>query len=346
MGCIYKRKWKDKKTGEMIEGDTLWIKYYDEDGKAYHESSHSDRITKAKKLLKRREGEISKGEIPGIRFDKIRFDELAKDFLTNYRVNKKKTLKDAMRYVEHLKETFGRMKVNSITTDKIEEYINKKMEQGLSNASINRELSALKRMFHLASQWSPPKVRQVPYIPMLKESNTRKGFFEHEEYLALKEALPSYLKPMIAFAYHTGWRLGEVLSLTWDKVDLKQGIIRLDPGETKNEEARTIYLNEELRREIKTLHGNRNLGCPYVFHHDGQRIKRFTRAWKTACIKAGLCEILQDENGMAVIVKDKEGEEKVVKVPNKIFHDFRRTAIRNMVRAGVPERVAMEGIRS
>jgi len=72
-------------------------------------------------------------------------------------------------------------------------------------------------MFYLALECTPPKVIQVPYIPMLKESNIRKGFFEPEEYAALKNALPSYLKSIIAFAYDSGWRKGEILALKWER---------------------------------------------------------------------------------------------------------------------------------
>jgi integrase len=172
--------------------------------------------------------------------------------------------------------------------------------------------------------------------------NTRKGFFEHDEYLALRDALPSHLKSIVTFAYHTGWRLGEIRGLTWDKVDLKQGIIRLDPGETKNEEARTIYLNDELMKEMKALHSTRRLGCSYVFHLNGQLIGEFRKSWKTACIDAGICEVLKDEGGKPVVINDKRGNERAVKIPTKIFHDFRRTAIRNMIRSGIPERVAMK----
>jgi len=94
--------------------------------------------------------------------------------------------------------------------------------------------------------------------------------------------------------------------------------------------------------EMKALHNNRRLGCPYVFHRTGERIKRITRSWKTACIKVGLWEPLKDKNGNTVIVRTKKGKEKVVKVPTKIFHDFRRTSARNDVRAGIPERVVMK----
>jgi len=197
-------------------------------------------------------------------------------------------------------------------------------------------------MFHLAAQCTPPKVNLIPYIPMLKESNVRKGFFEHSEYLAVKAALPEELRPIITFAYHSGWRKAEILGLTWDKVDLEQGVVRLDPGETKNEKGRTLYMNEELFQEIHKLHSKRRLDCPYLFNRDGVQIKGFRKAWDSACIKAGLWEPLRDGDGNVVTIKNKKGEEKIVKVPTKIPHDFRRTAIRDMIRSGTPERVAME----
>lgn len=324
MGTIYRRK------------SVYWIKYY-RNGKSYYESSHIDKKEVAKRLLQKREGEIAKGELPGIRFDRIRFDELAEDFLTEYRINRKKTLVKAVCSVKLLKEVFGGMRVTGITTAGIREYIDKRMEKGATNAMINRELAALKRIFRLAYQRTPPKVGQIPFIPMLKESNTRKGFFEHHEFLALREVLPDYLKSLVTFAYYTGWRLGEIRGLTWDKVDLKQGIIRLDPGETKNEEARTIYLIEELTEAMKVLHNSRRLGCRHVFHRNGDPIGEFRKSWNTACIAAGLFQILRDAEGKPIT--DQKGRE--VKVPTRIFHDFRRTAVRNMVRSGVPERVAM-----
>jgi len=340
MGTIYKRKWKDPKTGELVEGSIFWIKYY-RHGKPYRESSKSEKPKDAERLLKRREGEIAEGKLPGIYFDKVTFDALAKDLVTDYTVNGRDTLKRVKWSIDCLKESFEGARATDITTDKVKAHIEKRMKDGLTNASINRELAVLKRMFSLGAESTPPKVSLIPYIPMLKESNVRKGFFEIEEYQALKNALPSYLKPVVTFAYHTGWRSGEVLNLTWDKVDLKQGIVSLNPGETKSEEARTVYLDEELLKEMKALHTNRRLGCPYVFHRNGEAIKSFRKVWATACIKAGLCKALKDEKGNPIVIKGKKGEEKTAMVPTKLFHDFRRTGVRNMVRAGVPERVAM-----
>ena len=268
-------KEKKKHRGIYQRGNIWWIKYY-RNGKPYYESSKSDKITKAVRLLKKREGELEE------------------------------------------------IRVTDITTEKIERFIEKRKEDGLANSSINRELAALKRMFHLGAR--ARKVDHIPYIPMLKESNTWKGFFDHREFLALREALPYYLKPVVTFAYHTGWRVGEILGFTWDKLDMTEKTVRLDPGETKSEEAWTISLDEERSKEMTILHAKRRPGCPYIFHREGQKIKRITRAWETACRKSGLWTFDEKKDRMA---------------PTRIFHDFRRTAVRNMVRSGVPERVAM-----
>lgn len=198
----------------------------------------------------------------------------------------------------------------------IKEYIEKRRKGGLSNASINRELAGLKRMFHLGRQCTPPKVGVVPYIPMLKESNVRKGFFDHQEFVALRKALPDPINSVITFAYHTGWRRKEILTLTWDRVDFQGGTIRLDPGETKNGEGRTVYMNKDLLAEMQFLHMNRAKSSPLVFHRDGKAVKDFRKAWVAALEETGL--------------------------KGRIFHDFRRTAVRNMVRSGIAERVAMQ----
>ena len=188
--------------------------------------------------------------------------------------------------------------------------------------SIERHYSAFKYAISRIEDmpWTPPKINIIPYIPMLHENNSRKGFFEHGEFIALRDALPQYLKLFVTFGYNTGWRHSEIANLKWSQVDLVNGIVRLEVGETKNDEARTFYLDEELKEKFQDLYESRKTGgyiSPFVFlNHTGtDRIKRFDKAWKKACRDAGI--------GV------------------RLFHDFRRTAVRNMVRAGVPERVAM-----
>jgi site-specific recombinase XerD len=124
--------------------------------------------------------------------EKLRFETFAQDYLRDYAVNGKKTLRDAQSNVDRLTEFFGGDRVIEITSRRINEYIGTRRVGHLSNGSINRELSALKRMFHLAARQEPPTVQHVPVIPMLKERNTRTGFFEHEEFLSLRGCLPDH----------------------------------------------------------------------------------------------------------------------------------------------------------
>ncbi len=280
MGSIYKR------------GKVYWIKYY-RNGKPYRETTKSQKEADAKRLLKKREGEISEGKLPGIYFDRVKFDELAEDFLRDYRINQKKSLDKAERSVGHLKGQFEGMRVPEITSPKIEAYIEKRMKwacnecrkkfdaqdecpfcrsddlkKGAANATINRELSALKRMLNIGARQTPPKVDRVPYIPMLKENNVRKGFFEHAEFVALRDALSSYLKGFVTFAYKTGWRMSEITGLTWNQVDRGNGIVRLEIGDTKNDEGRTVYLDDELQEIFHSRWENRKRSrklTPYVF---------------------------------------------------------------------------------
>jgi len=307
MGSIYKR------------GNTWWIKYY-RNGKHYRESSQTTKKMVAKKLLDRREGEIAQGKIPGILFEKVTFEQLAEDFLRDYRINQKKSLVRAQRSVKHLSKYFGGDYVPSINSPRINAYIEMRLEGGAANATINRELSALKRMLSIGAKQTPPIVERVPHIPMLKENNIRKGFFEHHEFLALREALPDYLKGFVTFGYQTGWRISEITSLTWAQIDRSLGIVRLEVGETKNDEGRTIYMDDELKIIIQhqwDIRKEKGVLSPYVFPNQRNLgpIKDIRFSWFKACKEAG--------------------------IGRKLFHDFRRTAVRNMIRSGISEGVAM-----
>ena len=339
MGMIYKNKYKDK-AGAVHESEVFWLKYY-RNGKAYRESSKTTKEDDAKKLLRLREGEIAKGKLPGVYFEKVTFAELAEDLKRDYLLNMRKSQRRVEECLAHLERFFEGYKVPRITSDKVQAYIQLRLSEDAKNGTVNRELSALKRMLQLGAIQTPPKVDRVPYISMLKENNVRIGFLEHAEYLALMDKLPDYLKPVVSFGYTYGWRHSEVIGLTWDRVDLKSRVVRLEPGTTKNDKGRTVYLDDEILDMLKELFSRRRLDMPYVFLRDGQPIKGFRKAWAKACIEAGLCEVRKDRQGKPVVVKDRKGNEKAVKVSTKLFHDLRRTAIRNLVRSGVSETVCM-----
>ncbi len=327
-------------------GRIWWIRYY-RNGRRHEESSGSERKGVAIDLLKSREGDVVKGVPVSAKIGRLKFDEAADDVITEYRINNRKSLDELERRIRlYLKPFFGGRKMAGISTTDVRTYVAHRQELGVvaakgrregerigdvSNAEINRELTILKRIFNLAIQAG--KLLHKPHIPMLRENNTRTGFFEPEQYASLLAHLPEALCPVITFAYITGWRIAsEVLSLEWRHVDFKSGEVRLDAGTTKNGEARVFPMTDDLRGLLHGLHAEheqwKRAGqiVPWVFvrlvadERGGEkrprRIVAFNKAWRAATIAAGC--------------------------PGRIPHDLRRTAVRNMVRRGVPERVAMQ----
>lgn len=251
-------------------------------------------------------------------------DTLLDALLADYRINGKRIDWAAIVVDKHLRPFFGKMPIDRVGTGTITQYIAARREKKIANATVNRELALLRRAFNLGRIASPPKVARVPHIPTLQENNVRKGFFEHDQFLAVRAQLPDEIKPILTFAYYTGCRKGEILALKWAQVDLAEEVVRLEPGTTKNDEARAIPLAKELREILamrKEIRDQTYPNCPWVFFRDGERVRDFRGAWEKACKAAGLT--------------DADGE------PSRIFHDLRRTGLRNLIRAGVPERVAM-----
>lgn len=249
------------------------------------------------------------------------FEDIAADFVRDYEINLKRSVGKARKSVERLGAFFAGWRAVSITASDVRAYVEKRLAAGFANGSVNRELAALKRMLRLAVDAG--RLDRAPHIAMLREAPPRAGFFEAEQFRAVLRGLPEPVRPVALFAYETGWRYREVLGLQWRQVDLDRGCVRLDPGTTKSGEGRLAYLSPALLDALRAraaatrdLERRRGLVVPHVFHRRGRQVRGFRRAWRSACNRAG--------------------------APGMIFHDLRRTAVRNMVRAGVPERVAMQ----
>ena len=199
-----------------------------------------------------------------------------------------------------------------------------RLEQGAAKATANIEQAFLRRGFRLAAKAG--KVATRPEMSMLHLDNARTGFFEVEQFEAVRRHLPDHLKPLAQVAYLTGWRRGELLSRQWRHIDLKLGKLRLEVGETKNGKGREFPINAlpELRAAIETQRARvseieRSTGqiIAHVFVNPaGAPLVDFRNAWRTARRLAG--------------------------APGRLIHDFRRTAVRNLERAGVPRSTAMK----
>jgi integrase len=294
-------------------------------GTLVREASGTASQTEATRLLKRREGAAAEGRQTSTGAAKVTLGELLDDLEVEYQANER-DLGRLRVSLAHVRPSFNTVRAARLTTSAIRSYTVARQHEGAAAASINRELAAIKRACSLAMQATPPKLYARPYIPILTENNTREGFFEREQFEAVRRHLPEELRPLVTVAYITGWRVPkELLPLTWARVDFKAGTLRLDPGKTKNrkEGGRVFPMTPELRRCLEAQRAatdevqKRNGAIiPFVFHRDGQPIRCLDKTWHTACQEAG--------------------------VSGRLMHDFRRSAIRNLERAGVPRSVAMK----
>jgi integrase len=189
-------------------------------------------------------------------------------------------------------------------------YIERRRAEGAKSATINRECEIVKQA---AKHWvreNPGSAVGLRYVPRLPENNVRTGFFERDDFLRVCAALPRHLALVTRFAYVTGWRKSEILSLRWDQVNKE---IRIH--DSKNGHGRVVPVSGPLQEIIEDALMSKFPECPLVFQDpSGHRIGDFRKAWKSACKQAGC--------------------------PDRLFHDLRRTAVRNMIEAGIDRQVA------
>ncbi len=302
-----------------------WMKYYD-NGKVVRECTGTEKETEARRVLKDREGKVATGQPVLPRVDRIRYAEAAADLRQHYQSTGCRDLEEAEYRLVHLDTFFAPYRLARIGPAEATAYVLQRQAENASNGTINRELAILVRMLRLA--FENGKLLRIPIIRQLEEAAPRSGFFERQQYEAVRRRLPDDLKVAVTIAHTYGWRIrSEVLSLQLRHVDLAAGTIRLDPGMTKNDDGRVVYLTPELTKlltaqvaRVKALMQKTNSIIPDLFPHltgrfRGKPTKDFVRRWRTACTNAGC--------------------------PGMLRHDFRRTAVRDMVNRGTPERVAM-----
>jgi len=312
-------------------GPVFWIAYYHR-GREHRESTKSTNERAALKLLKKRLGEISNGQLIGPKEEKVTFEDLATDLERDYAVNARRSAATLTYQLRHLREGFAMMRAVDITTDRIRTHIGARQDAGAKNATINRELAALKRMFTLAIQAG--RLSRRPHIPMLEEHNARQGFLDHGSFLALREQLPDGLKDPVTFLYLSGWRVSEMRYLEWRDVDFAGRVVRLRPELSKNKDGRVLPLSGDLLDVMQRAAEQRRLDWPHVFHVNGRQLRDFRDSWHRACVAAGLGQLVPTGR---LTAKGKA----VCTYKGLIPHDLRRSAIRNMVRASIPERVCM-----
>lgn len=221
---------------------------------------------------------------------------------------------------KHLVPFFGKREASTITLRDIHIYMDRRLHEGAAAATINRELSNLRKSFRCG--WQEHVIlAPLPQYEKLPEDNVREGFVEGQQYRGLFPFLPLYLHMLWCFAYYFGIRKGELLKFRWEWLlpywKEQEPIIKIPGKHCKNKKPHTIPLyHPEIRAFLEVALTTRDPRCPFLFQRNGAPIKNFRTAFENARENAGIPELL--------------------------FHDLRRTAVRNMVRAGISEKRAMQ----
>ncbi len=208
--------------------------------------------------------------------------------------------------IEKLRISFHDKLVRDITINSVEAYRQRRLnensyrKQKTRPATVNREIACLRHMLNLAEREG--KIEAIPFkgLKALKENNVRNRVLSHDEYMRILANCPPHTAQVVKMAYYTAMRQREILDLTWDRVDLKNGFVRLKPEDTKTNEGRNIPLHPEvsemLRSMPRTIHHR-------VFTRDGRPLTEVKRSFRTACNRA--------------------------EIEDATFHDLRHTCINN-----------------
>jgi integrase len=328
MGFCYQPSYVEN--GIKKTAATWWIQY-SVHGRRIRENAHTTKETDAVKLLKQKIGEAGIGKAVGPQVDKTTVGDLFKMLENDYASNSRRSAGRMLIACAHLSAYFDdTSKARDISVDRITAFQAHRLAEKAKPSTVNYECAMLRRAFRLAVRAGRVAVR--PEFDMLHVSNTRKGFFEPDQFRAVLKHLPEHLRPVAMVAYATGWRTkSELLTRQWRHVDFTNSWLRLDPNESKSGEPRMFPLTPELRAILEDQRDyvsniERSTGSiiPWVFVNPlgqgravaGARVRDFRAAWANACRDAG--------------------------VPGMLVHDLRRTAVRNLERATVSRSAAMQ----
>jgi len=237
---------------------------------------------------------------------------------------------------------FGSKMTSEITAKAIEAYQDREQARGKAAATINRRTEVLKHAF-LRDGRPFPK-----FDKLSEEGNAREGFLDATQLDRLTSHLPEDVADFTRFAFVTAMRRSEIASLTWSNV--VENEIRLRALDAKIKKARKVIIAGELvplmerrraARVFTTTDGIQALSS-FIFHRgDGLPIGEFKKSWASACVAAGLGVMRCPKCGAEGAAKWCEGCKRETRYRGQIFHDLRRSGVRRLIRAGVPQSVCM-----
>jgi integrase len=289
----------------------VWWLDYSVRGERFRESSGMTSKTEALRMLREKITSREDGKVIG-RPDRVTLKDLRQGLERHYEREGNRSLRRARQALAHLERFLGaERRANEITRHLVNAYIERRLAEGAARSTATYEVRILGAALSVAVDEGLLAVRPTFKLPKVR--NARTGFFEDGDFAALVLELPADIQPLVRFLRLAGWRRSEALGLTWDRVDWDGAIIRLAASDTKGGDARAFPFG--LAPEIRCLleaqwQGRDGL---FVFHRRGQAIGvgALRSAWRRACKRAGL--------------------------DGRLVHDLRRSAARDMRRAGVSE---------
>ena len=308
-------------TGRVFKraNSAFWWIAYCHRGKEIRESSASDDRKAAERLLKQRLKEIGADSLGlkafvGPKQDRLTVGELLDALESDFKLRRLKSLCQTLGHLRIVRNALGDLRAVAVSEVTVSRYIERQLAEGKAPATVNRRTTLLGKAFRLAVRRQ--QLSSMPEIPKLREDNARSGFFSSRDFFAVLSNLGDQdIADFMEWFFWTGMRPGEIRSLTWPALDRETWTLRLHAKDAKIGRGRVIALEGPLQQIIKRRLSARRFGYDLIFHRNGQKVGTFYKRWKRACLLAG--------------------------VAGNIPYDLRRTAVRNMIRAGVPEGVAM-----
>jgi integrase len=331
-GCVYQPKGTRN----------YWIKF-SVNGRTIQQSAETESRRDALDELKAQILKHSNGEATDS--NRVTIEALSEGMLQTWRNLDKlpATIEWATRCWKRLLPFFGKMKANAVSSAALRGYVEYRKGMGAANGTINREMAVLSSAFTMAYEETPRRVSQKLSFTRLPESKPRQGFVEEAQYRALVEQRPElYMRTMLALGYSFGFRKAELLTLKVSDVDLLAGTIRLRTS--KNGDPRQVNLTQDTRQLLRACVADKSPDDS-VFTRDGVPVADFRGTWAKLCRGAGLGQMV-----CAGCSKPVEHGTKCENCPCRkrliysglLFHDLRRSAVRGMIRAGIPEVVCMK----
>jgi integrase len=267
--------------------------------------------TVAKEILSKKKAEAVEGryELPS-RKPTPKLEEFVKEYFAYYRANRRP--RSAERHetsYRAMRATFGHVRLSDISPLALERYKRQRKEDGVSKATINRELAFLKNLFTKAIEWGKAVENPVKRVRLYREQNGRTRYLTEDEEARLLAVCSPQLRPLVITALHTGFRASELRSLTWDDVDVRRRMITVRADYAKNGEARSVPMNQLLTDTLKSVKLANYQGERVFCNREGTPYRSFRSAFERAVRKA--------------------------EIKDFTFHDLRHTFASRLVMAGV-----------